>query len=146
MKGEAKKKQFRQDAAGQMPRTQTDVPDGWFYMTHGDITVGDLKEAMSDTAYELEYWEAAQVLVIDLAEGGCMDVEAMEPEFGEEAADAFLEEHGVKFLCYVTFRPEDYQAARAVMEHICGRIGGFFCGDTDDFIPMIGAAKQDTDE
>ncbi|MCI9322872.1 MAG: hypothetical protein HFH81_06415 [Lachnospiraceae bacterium] len=132
MKSKAKKKQFRQD-----------VPEGWFYMFHGDMTVGALKEALSDTAYEIEYWEAAQVLEIDLGAGGCMDVEAMEPDFGEASADAFLKEHQVKFLCYITFRTEDYQAARGVMEHICDRIGGFFCGDTDDFTPVINAVKQD---
>ncbi len=132
MKSKAKKKQFRQD-----------VSEGWFYMFHGDMTVGALKEALSDTAYEMEYWEAAQVLEIDLGAGGCMDVEALEPDFGETSADAFLKEHQVKFLCYITFRTEDYQAAREVMEHICDRIGGFFCGDTDDFTPVIDAAKQD---
>lgn len=107
------------------------------------MTVGALKEALSDTAYEMEYWEAAQVLEINLGAGGCMDVEAMKPDFGEASADAFLKEHQVKFLCYITFRTEDYQAARGVMEHICDRIGGFFCGDTDDFTPVIDAVKQD---
>lgn len=114
-----------------------DVPDGWFYMSDTEGTAAALKEALSDTAYQVEYWEAAQVLEITLGESSAMDVEVIEPRLGEEDADAFLEKHQVKFLCYITFQPEDYVAARSVMGHICGRIGGFFCGDTEDFTPVI---------
>lgn len=115
-----------------------DVPEGWFYMSDADMTAAAIREALADTAYEVEYWEDAQVLEIALGEGSSMDVEVIEPRLGEEEGDAFLEEHQVKFLCYVTFQPEDYEAAKAVMEHICGRIGGFFCGDTEDFTPVVG--------
>lgn len=115
------------------------VPSDWFYMSDQEMTAAALKEALADTTYQVEYWEAAQVLEIALGEGGCLDVEVVEPCLGEKGADAFLDEHQVKFLCYVTFQPEDYEAARSVMEHISGRLGGFFCGDTEDFTPVIGA-------
>lgn len=116
-----------------------DVPSDWFYMSSTEMTAAALKEALADTAYKVEYWEAAQVLEIALGEEGCLDVEVVEPRLGEKDADAFLDEHQVKFLCYVMFQPEDYEAARLVMEYICGRLGGFFCGDTEDFTPVIGA-------
>ena len=96
------------------------------------------RSALADTVYKVEFWEDAQVLEIALGESGCLDVEVIEPRLEEKEADAFLEKHQVKFLCYITFKPENYEAARSVMEHICGRIGGFFCGDTEDFTPLIG--------
>lgn len=113
------------------------VPDGWLYMSDTEMTAAAIKEVLTDIAYQVEYWEAAQVLEITLGERSSMDVEVIEPCLGEANADAFLEKHQVKFLCYVTFPPEDFEAAKSVMEHICDRIGGFFCGDTEDFIPVI---------
>lgn len=131
-------KSTKNHVSGQKPQAPVaDVPSDWFYMSDREMTVAALKEALSDTAYQVEYWEAAQVLEIALGEGGCLDVEVVEPRLGEKEADAFLDEHQVKFLCYVTFQPEDYEAARSVMEHICGKLGGFFCGDTEDFTPVI---------
>lgn len=142
MKKKVKKSNVNPRTINQKNRAPVaDVPEGWFYMSGTDMTAAAIKEALADTAYEVEYWEAAQVLEIALGEGGSMDVEALEPRLGEDEGDAFLERHQVKFLCYVTFQPEDYEAARAVMEHICGRIGGFFCGDTEDFTPVVGGTN-----
>lgn len=117
-------------------------PEGWFYMSDVDMTAAAFREALTDTAYAVEYWEAAQVLEIALWEGRSMDVEVVEPLLGWPEGDAFLKEHQVKFLCYVTFPSEDYETATAVMEHICGRIGGFFCGDTEDFTPVVGKRDE----
>ncbi len=119
---------------------QTSMPDvltEWFYMSDREMKAAALKEALEDMACQVEYWEEAQVLEIGLEGGGALDVEVIKPRLGEAGADAFLEEHQVRFLCYITFLPEHYEAARAVMEHISGRIGGFFCGDTEDFTPVI---------
>lgn len=137
MKNKIKKNPIGKRQTNRNQAPVADVPADWFYMSDAEITVAAIKEALADTAYNVEYWEAAQVLEIVLRDGSSMDVEVTEPRLGEEEADAFLEEHHVKLLCYVTFRPEDYEAARSVMEHICGRIGGFFCGDTEDFTPVI---------
>ena len=129
------------DARQNLQAPAADVPADWFYMSDQEMTAAALKEALADTSYQVEYWEAAQVLEIALGEGGCLDVEVVEPRLGEKDADAFLDEHQVKFLCYVTFQPEDYGTARSVMEYICGKLGGFFCGDTEDFTPVIGAQE-----
>lgn len=118
-----------------------DMPEGWFYMSDAELTAAAVKEALADTAYAVEYWEEAQVLEIVLGERSSMDIEVIKPRLGEEEADAFLDRHRVRFLSYVTFYPGDYEEVKAVMEHICGRIGGFFCGDTEDFTPVVGAPK-----
>lgn len=115
-----------------------DVPAEWFYMSAAECSAGAIKEVLADTACEVEYWEAAQVLEIVLGEGSSMDVEVLEPDFQDEYSNAFLAEHRIRFLCSVTLKPEDYDKAREVMEHISSKIGGFFCGDTEDFTPVVG--------
>lgn len=137
MKNKSKLKQIQQSSR----KKAAEVPAQWFYMSAAESSAAAIKEALADTACEVEYWEAAQVLEIVLGEGSSMDVEVLEPDFQDEYSNAFLTEHRIRFLCDVTFKPEDYDKAREVMEHICGRIGGFFCGDTEDFTPVVGEMK-----
>lgn len=66
-----------------------DVPAQWFYMSAAECTAGAIREALADTACEVEYWEAAQVLEIVLGEGSSMDVEVLEPDFQDEYSNAF---------------------------------------------------------
>ena len=46
-------------------------------------------------------------------------------------------EHQVKTVFLVTFKPETYEEAKKVMRRIMDKTGGFFCGDTEDFTPML---------
>ena len=113
-----------------------DVPSNWFYMSENEIGVADIKTQLDKIELETEIWEEAGVLEIILGEVGSMDMEAIEDDFEDEYSRAFLEEHQVKGLFYVTIKPEVYDKAKEVMEVICGKLGGFFCGDTDDFTPI----------
>ena len=113
-----------------------DVPSNWFYMSENEIGVADIKAQLKDINQETEIWEEAGVLEIILEEAGSMDMEAIEDDFEDEYSRAFLEEHQVKRLFYVTIKPEVYDKAKEVMEAICGKLGGFFCGDTEDFTPI----------
>ena len=107
-----------------------DVPSNWFYMSENEIGVADIKTQLDKI--ELE----TGVLEIILGEAGSMDMEAIEDDFEDEYSRAFLEEHQVKRLFCVTIKPEVYDKAKEVMEVICGKLGGFFCGDTEDFTPI----------
>lgn len=113
-----------------------DVPSNWFYMSENEIGVADIKTQLDKIELETEIWEEAGVLEIILGEAGSMDMEAIEDDFEDEYSRAFLEEHQVKGLFYVTIKPEVYDKAKEVMEAICGKLGGFFCGDTEDFTPI----------
>ena len=53
------------------------VPDGWLYMSDTEMTAAAIKEVLTDIAYQVEYWEAAQVLEITLGERSSMDVEVI---------------------------------------------------------------------
>lgn len=113
-----------------------DVPSNWFYMSENEIGVVDIKTQLDKIELETEIWEEAGVLEIILGEAGSMDMEAIEDDFEDEYSRAFLEEHQVKSLFYVTIKQEVYDKAKEVMEAICGKLGGFFCGDTEDFTPI----------
>ena len=113
-----------------------DVPSNWFYMSENEIGVADIKTQLDKIELETEIWEEAGVLEIILGEAGSMDMEEIEDDFEDEYSRAFLEEHQVKSLFYVTIKQEVYDKAKEVMEAICGKLGGFFCGDTEDFTPI----------
>ena len=114
----------------------SDVPSNWFYMSENEIGVADIKTQLDKIELKTEIWEEAGVLEIILGEAGSMDMEEIEDDFEDEYSRAFLEEHQVKSLFYVTIKPEVYDKAKEVMEVICGKLGGFFCGDTEDFTPI----------
>lgn len=119
------------------------VPSNWFYMSKNEIGVVDIKKQLDDIEQETEIWEEAGVLEIILGVTGSMDMEVIEDDFEDEYSRAFLEEHQVVSLFYMTIKPEAYDKAKEVMEFICLRLGGFFCGDTEDFAPIVnGCAKK----
>ena len=105
-------------------------------MSENEVGVADIKTQLDKIELETEIWEEAGVLEIILGEAGSMDMEAIEDDFEDEYSRAFLEEHQVKRLFCVTIKPEVYDKAKEVMEVICGKLGGFFCGDTEDFTPI----------
>ena len=59
----------------------------------------------------------------------------------EEALDEYLKEYmdrlKMETVYAVTILPEAYPQMRKVMEWITKSAGGIFCGDTDDFSPLI---------
>ena len=113
-----------------------DVPSNWFYMSENEVGVADIKAQLKDINQETEIWEEAGVLEILLGEAGFMDMEAIEDDFEDEYIRAFLEEHLVKSLFYVTIKSEVGRRVYDIMDFICYRLGGFFCGDTEDFTPI----------
>lgn len=133
MKNKSKLNKIRQ-SGGQAPK----VPAEWLYLLPEPADMRKIYELFrEDLPWKAEYWEEAQVLEIELPEAGSVDLERMEPDLGDEAGNAFLREHGIRDAFAVTIVPEDYEKARKVMEMLAERIGGFFCGDTEDFEPQV---------
>lgn len=112
------------------------VPGGWLYFTPEDSTVREIYEVVKD-AYEVEIWEDAGVLEIGMKDGGSVDVEAVRIHPKDELTRAFAEENGCACVFLVTFMPEEYENVKGVMEMIMRARGGFFCGDTEDFTPVL---------
>ena len=68
--------------------------------------------------------------------------EDLEGTLGDEEGDAYLKENEIHAVAAVTIRPEDYEKAKEVMLYIIEKLGGYFCGDTADFTPVVAAKKN----
>lgn len=108
----------------------------WLYMTDREITVRDIASAFASQEM-VEIWEDAGVAEVILGEKASMDMEWTENDLGDEESNRFLEENQVKTLFLVTIPPLEFEAAKGCMEKIIAANGGFFCGDTQDFTPVV---------
>ena len=114
-----------------------DFPLHWYYMATSDITVEDLKSAVSSDDYDIEIWKEAGVLEVGIEEKASMDFEACEPDLRDEYSNQFLKDHEVKALFFVTLPPIAFVKCEKVMRKIISANEGFFCADTDDFTPVV---------
>lgn len=133
MKNKSKLKKIREKNHGAAA-----APKEWFYMQQKEITVRDIADALQEEAdLELEIWEAVGVLEVVIPEERSMDFEWTRAEFRDEYSRNWLKEQDVKTMFFVTIDAEHYTHAKHIMQTITGKIGGFFCGDTEDFQPVI---------
>lgn len=112
------------------------VPAEWLYLTDRQITVRDVAAAF-DSEERVEIWEEAGVAEVILNDKASMDMEITEADLGDEESNRFLQENQVKTLFLVTIPPLEFEAAKDCMEKIIAANGGFFCGDTEDFTPVV---------
>ncbi len=114
------------------------APSEWFYMNTVNITVSDIKNALSDNKnLATEVWEAAGIIEIVIPEAKSIDMEAARPVFKDEVSNKYLKDNNINSLFYVTIDPDNYNNVVNIMRSITNSIGGFFCGDTEDFSPII---------
>lgn len=112
------------------------VPGEWLYLAPEGVTVRQIAGAVHKKD-GIELWEEAGVLEIELGEGSSLDMEhtAIHPK--DTFTRNFVEENGCAEVYLVTFPPENYDGTKAVMQQILAGCGGVFCGDTEDFTPII---------
>ena len=115
---------------------KSNVPAEWFYMTTKLITVRDVKSAVQEQAVEI--WDEAGILELEFEDAKSFIFENTKVDLCDEYSNAFLEEYKIKTLFLVTIDPEYYEIAKQVMDQIIKSIGGFFCADTENFLPRIG--------
>ncbi|MBR5509927.1 MAG: hypothetical protein IKV59_07725 [Lachnospiraceae bacterium] len=112
------------------------VPAEWLYFMEEEMLLREIYEIfMDDAGCSAEFWQEAGVLEIAVPEYGSVDVEEFEEI--DEDLQLYMEEHHLKSVFAVTIVPEHYEKARQMMEKILSQKGGYFCGDTDDFLPEI---------
>ena len=112
------------------------VPAEWLYLSPSEVSVRDLSDSFENPE-QIEIWEDAKVEEVILSEKASMDMEWYECDLGDEESNAFLEKHQIRTMYVVTIPPQEFEAARTCMQKITARNGGFFCGDTDDFTPVV---------
>ena len=117
-----------------IPKNKTmhpDIPKEWLYMLPEDRTLREMYEvARACKEWEAEYWEEAKALEIAVPEAGSVDIECIE---AEEELLSYMREKKAEKVYAVTVVPEYWERARAVMQYLMAHLGGFFCGDTEDF-------------
>ena len=112
------------------------MPGDWLYFAPENVTVRSIFEVLTDE-YEVEIWEDAGVLEIGLNDGATLDIERTKIPAKDEITAAFAKEHGCECVFLVTIKPEEFDIAKNAMQKIVASLGGLFCGDTEDFTPVL---------
>ena len=125
----------------QEKKKEADVPGEWLYFAPEAVGVRQIADALDGTC-ELEIWQEAGVLEIMYGGESSMDMEEGTIQIAPLAymrgrTAAFAEKHGCDRVYLVTFSAEEYEKALSVMRRILQECGGIFCGDTEDFMPLL---------
>lgn len=115
---------------------KTAVPGEWLYLAKEGVTIRRIERAIGES-YEMELWEEAGVLEVAFAEASSMDFEHVKIHPKDELTRAYVAKEGCAEVFLVTFAPEEYERAREIMNQIMTACGGMFCGDTEDFMPVV---------
>lgn len=116
----------------------SNVPENWLYMNTEVVELSQIYEQIKEEkAWKAEFWKEAGVLECAFLEAGSLDMEEMDCDLEDEAGNAFLEKEQIHSLFAVTIRPEDYEQAKLLMKFMIEKVGGFFCGDTEEFLPRV---------
>lgn len=115
---------------------KADVPGEWLYFAPQTVGVRQIADALEETC-EMEIWQEAGVLEIMYSGESSMDMEEGTIHPKDQVTAAFAEKHGCDRVYLVTFSAEEYEKALSVMRRILQECGGIFCGDTEDFMPLL---------
>ena len=134
----------RQSKPEKIKKEKNTAPGEWLYFAPANITVRSIYDVLTDengnaetASYEVEIWEDAGVLEIGLNDGATLDIEWTKIPAKDEITAAFAKEHGCENVFLVTLKPEEFEIARKAMQKIVASLGGLFCGDTEDFTPVL---------
>ena len=120
----------------------SNIPKEWFYMNNKEITVRNIKEILdSIDNISIEIWDEAAVIEIQVGESGTLEMEGTESNLGDPYSNDFLKRNNVASLYYVTIDADHYVEMKKIMEKIINTVGGFFCADTDNFMPVVGECR-----
>jgi hypothetical protein len=117
-------------------KSLADVTGNWLYFTGETVDIRQICQAL-EAEYEVEIWEEAGVLEITLGEKSSFDLETAQIQPKDEITQSFAAANGCGKVFLVTFPPEDYEAAKKIMKKLLAACKGVFCGDTEDFMPVL---------
>lgn len=113
-------------------------PKDWLYLNEQEITPRDIAEVFEgDGEMRSQLWEEAGVVEIEFPEAKSVDLEFAQLPVGDQELDDYFAKNQIKTVFFVTIAPEDYGTAKRAMEQIAEKLGGYFCGDTADFAPVV---------
>lgn len=135
----SKKKKFSKvkNKAKQEKQTVSAYPKDWLYLNQQEVPFFQLKEVLEKSC-AVEYWEEAKVLEAEVsADGAVMDFEPADTQSADAQTLEYLQEQKIQTVVLVTIDPQAFAECKRVMEKVIEEIGGFFCGDTADFTPLV---------
>ena len=134
----------RQSKPEKIKKEKSTASGEWLYFAPANVTVRSIYEALTDEngesgtdSYEVEIWEDAGVLEVGLNDGATLDIEQAKIPPKDEITAAFAKQHGCENVFLVTLKPEEFETAKKAMNKIVASLGGLFCGDTEDFTPVL---------
>ena len=116
---------------------KTSITGDWFYMNAKETPLRCLYDVLKEQSKDIELWETAGVMEINLSPKTTLDFEEMKPYFRDEEGAAFLTKHQVQSMYMVSFSSEDYEKVLPFFETIIAECDGFFCADTANFYPRF---------
>lgn len=112
------------------------VPGEWLYLAPQGVDAARLAEVLLGQ-YEIELWEEAGVTEVVLGEKNSMDIEHIKLSPKDEVTRKYASDNGCTEVFLVTFAAEAYERVLPVMKRVLTQCGGLFCGDTEDFTPVV---------
>ena len=134
MKNKSKLQKMKQVKSGEKA-----YPKEWLYLNEKVVTPRNVAEVFAEDAImNAQLWEDAGVVEIELPEDAkSLDMEVTETDFGDEFSNEYLLKNHIQSAFLATIVPEDYEQAKVAMKRITAALGGYFCGDTPDFMPVV---------
>ena len=134
----------QQSTPEKIKKEKSTAPGEWLYFAPANVTVRSIYDVLTDEngelgtdSYEVEIWEDAGVLEVGLNDGASLDIEQAKIPPKDEITAAFAKKHGCENVFLVTLKPEEFETAKKAMNKIAASLGGLFCGDTEDFTPVL---------
>lgn len=113
-------------------------PTSWYLMSVRDCTVQDLKAAFAvPGGPDVEAWRELGIVELSFPDKTFVDFQLVPCDLEDEASNAFLVEHQIKTLYWVTVEPVCGDGQLDFLQSAANRLGAMFCGDTVNFLPML---------
>lgn len=117
------------------PDKACSYPKEWLYLSERELGIREIADMFDEKMREL--WEDAEVLEIALAGGYSIDFEIGDISRADEETMLYFKQKKILSVFLVTIVPENFGETKEIMGRITETLGGFFCGDTPDFTPVV---------
>ena len=116
-----------------------------YYMAREEIGVKEIaeeiKEHLPSIAEKMEFWEAAEVIEIEMGEKSSIDIEKIEL-FEDEEDQAFLKKQSICCIFAINTEESNLPQIKEVFGWVIKKYPGFVCSDSVDFLPYILSADS----
>lgn len=120
------------------PAPVSPYPTGWYLMHPGDCDVQAIKAAFTrPDGPDVEVWPELGVVELTWPDGGFWDFQALPCDLEDEASNAFLAEHAIRTLYWLTVEPLCGESELARLTEAARTLGCMICADTKDFRPIL---------